>query len=234
MKLDPATVVSHYGFLNITRSFEIRIDLHVHSRYSDDGVLDPGEIVRVARKRGLYAIAITDHNTIRGGEEAKSYETKDFKVIIGAEIMTEFGEITGLFLSKEINSRRLCEVVAEIRSQGGIVVVPHPFDGLRRSSFRITAEYAGFIDAIECFNSRCVFQRFNRKALDFATQRNLLVVGGSDAHYANEIGLAGIITNSVDIKDAIDKSNLKLFGKRSSILNHVRTRIDKLRRKANR
>jgi predicted metal-dependent phosphoesterase TrpH len=211
---------------------QIKIDLHVHSKYSHDGVMSPQEIVRIARKRGLDGIAITDHNTIRGGEEASKYATRDFKVIIGAEMMTEKGEITGLFLSQEIKSRHFQDVINEIKAQGGMVIVPHPFDELRRSAFQITAEYITFVDAIEGFNSRCVFQRYNDKAVEFAAKYGLPVVGGSDAHYANEIGLGGIITHSHDIRKAITQSDLSLFGKRSSVLNHARTKIRKLWRKA--
>lgn len=202
--------------------------MHIHSKYSGDGVLVPQKIVRIAQKKGLDGIAITDHNTIRGGQEAKKYETKDFKVIIGAEIMTEKGEVTGLFLSEEVNSRRFQDVMAEIRTQGGMVIVPHPFDGLRRSAFHITSEYTALVDAIEGFNSRCVFQRYNTKALEFAAQHNLPVVAGSDAHYANEIGLAGVIIHSDDVRKAIMENNLTLFGRRSSIINHARTKLRKL------
>ena len=210
---------------------EMKFDLHIHSKYSHDGVLEPDEIVRIAKQRSLSGIAITDHDTIRGGQEAKKYETKDFKIIIGAEIMTEVGEITGLFLSKEVKSRRFQEVIAEIKAQGGLVIVPHPFDLLRRSAFHITEEHAGLVDAIEGFNSRCVFQSYNRKAFEFAARHNLPVIGGSDAHYNNEIGLAGIITNSDDIRRAIMQPELRLFGKRSPVLNHARTKTRKLWRK---
>ncbi len=207
---------------------EIKLDLHIHTKYSHDSILTPEEIVGIARKKGLHGIAITDHNTIKGGEEAKQYETSNFMVIIGAEIMTEKGEVTGLFLSREILTRNFYEVVAEIKDQDGIVVVPHPFDELRRSAFHITEEYLDFVDALECYNSRCVFQKYNRKALEFATRYNLPVVGGSDAHNANEIGLGGIIVNTCDIRKAIIQSDVKLFGRRSSLLNHVRTKIRKL------
>ena len=60
----------------------MKYDLHVHSRYSYDGILSPEEIVKIAIKKGLNGIAITDHNTIRGSQEAKNYETKDFRIII--------------------------------------------------------------------------------------------------------------------------------------------------------
>lgn len=210
----------------------MKYDLHIHSKYSSDGVLEPEKIIEVAKKRGLDGIAVTDHDTIRGGLETKKYETKDFRVIIGSEIMTERGEITGLFLSKEIKSRDVEGVISEIKAQGGIVVIPHPFDKLRRSAFHPTGDDVKFIDAIEGFNSRCLFQRFNRKAVAFALQHNLPVVGGSDAHFTNEIGIAGTIINTNDIEGAILRNELELFGTKSSLLDHVRTKLLKAKRKA--
>ena len=142
--------------------------------------------------------------------------------------MTEKGEVTGLFLSQEVKPTHFQDVIAEIKAQGGMVIVPHPFDGLRRSAFRITAEDAGLVDAIEGFNSRCILQKYNTKALEFANRHNLPVVGGSDAHYSNEIGLGGIIIHSDNIRKAIMQHDLTLFGKRSPVLNHARTKIRKL------
>ncbi|MEA1994103.1 MAG: PHP domain-containing protein [Euryarchaeota archaeon] len=56
----------------------MKYNLHIHSKYSSDGVLDPEKIVRIAIKRGLNGIAVTDHNTIKGGIEAKKYENEEF------------------------------------------------------------------------------------------------------------------------------------------------------------
>jgi len=75
----------------------MKYDLHIHSKYSNDGVIEPYEIVKMAKKRGLDGIAITDHNMIKGGLETKKYETDDLKVIIGSEVLTEKGEITVFF-----------------------------------------------------------------------------------------------------------------------------------------
>lgn len=46
------------------------IDLHMHSAYSLDGQLPPGELVAQAAGSGLSAMALTDHNSVRGLEEA--------------------------------------------------------------------------------------------------------------------------------------------------------------------
>jgi len=209
----------------------MKYDLHIHSKYSSDGVLEPEEIINAAKKRGLDGIAVTDHDTIKGGLETKRYETKDFEVIIGSEIMTDRGEIAGLFLSQEITSKDVQGVFSEIKAQGGIVIIPHPFDGLRRSAFHPTEEDVKFIDAVEGFNSRCVFQKYNNKAVAFALQYNLPIAGGSDAHFANEVGIAGVIVMTSDIKGAILNNALDIFGKRSSLLNHARTKLLKTRMK---
>ncbi|MGQ9645562.1 MAG: PHP domain-containing protein [Thermodesulfobacteriota bacterium] len=65
------------------------VDLHLHTTASD-GVMTPAEIVNYAKKRGLLAIAITDHDTIEGVEEALLEGEKiGFEVIPGIEISAE-------------------------------------------------------------------------------------------------------------------------------------------------
>ena len=209
----------------------MKYDLHIHSKYSSDGILEPEKIVKIATKRGLDGIAVTDHNTIKGGLKAKKYETDDFKVIVGSEISTERGEIIGLFLEEEIKSKDVQEVISEIKEQNGIIIIPHPFDGLRHSAFHPAEEDAKLIDCIEGFNSRCVYQKYNKESVEFAMKHSLTITAGSDAHFANEIGNAGIITGTEDIRDALLKNDIKLFGRRSSLVNHVGTKVLKTWRK---
>ena len=163
--------------------------------------------------------------------EAKKYETEDFKVIVGSEIMAVKGEIIGLFLSEEIKSKDVQDVISEIKDQNGIIVIPHPFDELRHSAFHPTEEDAKFIDCIEGFNSRCISQKYNENAIGFAKKHDLMITAGSDAHFSNEIGNAGIITETEDIREAILKNDVEIFGKRSSLVNHVGTKVLKLWRK---
>ena len=209
----------------------MKYDLHIHSKYSSDGVLEPQKIVKIAMKRGLNGIAITDHNTIKGGLEAKKYESEEFTVIVGSEIATEKGEIIGLFLSEEVKSRDVQDAISEIKEQGGFVVLPHPFDELRHSAFHPTGEDVKFIDGVEGFNSRCVFQNYNKRAVEFAIKHNLTITGGSDAHFINEIGNGGIITEIEDIREALIKKEVETFGKRSPLVNHIGTKVLKLWRK---
>jgi len=200
------------------------IDLHVHSKYSSDGILDPKTIAKIATKKRLDRIAITDHNTIKGAMKAKEYDTKNFKVVIGSEIMTNMGEVIGLFLTEEVCPGNLTEVIYEIKAQNGIVIVPHPFDKMRHSALHPKDKCSRLIDGIEGFNSRCIFQKYNDKAVEYANRHNLPVVAGSDAHFANEIGNAGIVTQSENLQDAIIKNNIEIFGSRSMLINHAFTK----------
>ena len=209
----------------------MKYDLHIHSKYSSDGLLEVKEIVEIAIKRGFDGIAITDHNTIKGGVKSKEYETENFKEIVGSEISTERGDVIGLFLSEEIKSNDFSRVISEIKDQNGIIIIPHPFDESRHLAFHPTDKDRKYIDCIEGFNSRCIAQKYNNKAIEFGKKHKIPITAGSDAHFANEIGNAGISTDSEDLRDAILKNEIRIFGKQSSIVNHVGTKAIKLWRK---
>ena len=63
-------------------------------------------------------------------------------------------------------------------------------------------------------------------------RHRLATTAGSDAHFANEIGNVGIITEAEDIRETLMKNDIRIFGKRSSLLNHVATKVLKTWRKA--
>lgn len=197
----------------------MKYDFHTHSKYSADGQGEPELMVKKAIEQGLSGIAVTDHNTIRGGVEAKKYETSDFEVIVGSEIMTDRGEVIGLFLSEEVKYRSFMEVVDEIKDQNGFVVVPHPFDTIRGKSVFPKEEDVRFIDNMEVFNSRCVLTNYNKKAEDFAGKNAVNIIAGSDAHFLREIGSGGVVTESEDIYEAVAKGDFKVFGRRSAPVN---------------
>ncbi len=218
----------------MTKESMMRYDLHVHTKYSSKcGILDPKDIIKIAMKKRLDGIVITDHDTIKGGIETKKYENNDIRVIIGCELNTLQGEIIGLFLTEEIKSRDIYEAIDEIHLQGGLVIVPHPFDELRKTRLKNVRYYVNKIDAIEGFNSRCIFDRYNKYAIKFADEHKIPIVAGSDAHFENEIGLAGIYS-SHNLYEDIIHNNLKTFGKRSSLVNHIKTKtLKSLRRISN-
>ncbi len=210
----------------------MKYDFHIHSKYSADGYVKPRDIVKVAVKAGLSGIAVTDHNTIKGAMKAKKYENNEIQVIIGSEILTDRGEVIGLFLKEEINSYDFYDVVHDIKSQNGVIVLPHPFDTVRRTSVHPDSDLAEYVDSVEVFNSRCVRGIYNDRALEYAKCNQLNVIAGSDAHFENEIGNAGVETDSKDIKEAVLRGNFTVFGERSNIINPVTTKLLKIWRRA--
>jgi len=176
----------------------------------------------------LDGIAVTDHDTIKGGLKAKVHELKDFQVIIGSEIMTNRGEVIGLFLSEEVKSKDFEYVILEIQNQNGLAIIPHPFDESRKSAFHPVKEDLKLIDGVEVFNSRCISQKYNINAEEFAAKYDLAITAGSDAHFSNEIGKGGVFTENDNIFEAILKNQITAFGERTSLMNHVFTKTLKL------
>ena len=158
-------------------------DFHIHSSYSMDSPLSPKSILKIAHSKGLGVIAITDHNTIRGGLQAKSIKQDSVRIIVGSEVNTDFGDLIGLFLSEEIESRKFEEVVDEIKNQDGIVVLPHPF---RRKRFP-SSELLRGVDIIEGVNAR-TSEKLNLAAGRLAKELKKPMIAGSDAHFSFELG----------------------------------------------
>ncbi len=166
-------------------------DFHVHSHFSRDANMVPEKLVRVATKKGLRGVAITDHNTIKGGVKAKKTCGSHFFVVVGAEIRTDACEIIGLFLTEEVSSTDPFAVIDEIRDQNGITVLPHPFRSFfpphpqRRRG--IPVDILEKIDIIEAFNARSSVKA-NQQALALASTLKKPMIAGSDAHWYRELG----------------------------------------------
>ncbi|MFW6104700.1 MAG: PHP domain-containing protein [Candidatus Bipolaricaulota bacterium] len=167
-------------------------DFHIHSRYSSDGHLEPEKIIALAEKNDLETIAVTDHDTVKGGRETRKKAEErgtDLNVVVGAEINTDRGDIIGLGLREEIQTTELHETIEEIKEQGGEVYLPHPFDKFRRSALGEYAfEVAEKLDYVEIFNGRCLLNSFDRQAENFADKYGLAKLVGSDSHFGFEMG----------------------------------------------
>ena len=167
----------------------LRADLHVHSLYSHDSGASLQSLVHWAQRTGINCLALTDHNTIEGALELQKLAS--FQVIVGDEILSSGGDIIGLFLKQPV-PRRLTpkETAQAIKTQGGLVLAPHPFDHVRPSALTAKAfdELLPFIDIIEVFNARNLFHADDRRAADASRRHNLTPAVVSDAHTARELG----------------------------------------------
>jgi predicted metal-dependent phosphoesterase TrpH len=182
----------------------MKIDLHIHTKFSWDGFSTPKEIVDAAIQKGIDCICVADHGQIQGAIEAMKYGfDKNILVIPGIEIMTLSGDILGINVKKIIpDFRPALETIQEIKKQGGMAVIPHPFWVL--SSMKNDKEFLLAADAIEIFNAD-MFRFINKKARLFAKEHNLVFTAGSDAHWAKFVGRAylEIPQNNLSDKEVI-------------------------------
>ncbi|MFX0184483.1 MAG: PHP domain-containing protein [Candidatus Hodarchaeota archaeon] len=214
------------------------IDFHCHTKYSKCSNLEPKSILKVCQKNNLQGIMICDHDTIKGVEAFKGLlsgdkRATDFILIPGVEILTDQGEILGAFIEKMPSTSIFPDVAEEIREMGGRVIIPHPYDKFRRKVFKLANSNLKFIDAIEVFNSRCIIPKGNKKALKFAEENSLLKTAGSDAHFAVEIGQAGITFNGTtlgEFREQFESGNTSYFGKSSPMITHLHIITHRLRR----
>lgn len=167
----------------------VRLDLHVHTKYSHDSVAPVRSVLDRCRRSGLGLVAITDHNNIRGALEAR--EAADFPVIVGEEVKSSQGDIIGLFLEETVPARLSpSETVERIKAQGGLVGVPHPFDRVRPTALGRSAllEILPDVDFLEGYNGHTLLPVDNKKGVDFADEHSLATVASSDSHSALELG----------------------------------------------
>jgi predicted metal-dependent phosphoesterase TrpH len=181
----------------------IEVDLHMHTDHSPDCATPVEVLLETARDRGLGAIAITDHNEVSGALEARriAEEMGDIKVIVAEEVKTaEQGEVIGLFLEEKIpRGMTMAETIAEIRRQGGLVYVPHPFDRFHSvPDYEHLLDIVEEIDILEVFNPRVALTAFNEEAERFAGKYRIVPGAGSDSHVAQGLGSVRVRIHDFD------------------------------------
>jgi predicted metal-dependent phosphoesterase TrpH len=173
-------------------------DLHMHTLHSWDCTTSIDDLLDAALAAGLGALAVTDHNTIAGGVEARARAIErglPLHVVVGSELKTASdGEVIGLFLHDEIErGLSFAETIGEIRAQGGVVYVPHPFDRFHSTPDEsLLRRHVDSIDVLETANARLWLERDNRRAERFAREHGLRRGAGSDAHVPEGIGTGAL------------------------------------------
>jgi len=175
----------------------MKIDLHCHTEASADCITPLELIPHRCLEQGIRIQAITDHDEVRGAQRLQQMVEEDpdleLAVIVGEEITTSMGEIIGLYLQERIEpGLSPQETVRQIHAQGGLVLLPHGFDPLKRFRLKPAAreEIAAEIDIVETYNARISRMRWNDAATEWAKAGDLPMSAGSDAHLLNDIGAA--------------------------------------------
>jgi glycosyltransferase involved in cell wall biosynthesis len=200
----------------------IHVDLHMHTDHSPDCATPVDTLLDTAKRVGLGAIAITDHNEISGALEARE-RADGIKVIVAEEVKTaDQGEVIGLFIEEKIpRGMTLQETIAEIRRQGGLVYVPHPFDRMHAvPDYEHLLDVVADIDAIEVFNPRVAFSAFNEEAARFAAKYRIVAGAGSDSHVVQGLGSVKIRMRDFDGPEEFLESlrDADIVRKRQSLL----------------
>lgn len=175
-----------------------RADLHVHTRISSDGIDRPERVVEAAKRHGLHAIAITDHDRSAGYHRLVRLGLADpaglpvdgLLVIPGVEVSTAQGHILVLGAAFDPRPGVTAEqTIARARALGAITAAAHPMDRSRSGVGAALIESLD-VDAIEGWNSKTLSRAANIAAIRLAERRGLPIVGGSDAHFAGTVGRA--------------------------------------------
>ena len=188
-------------------------DLHIHSKYSPDSVLEPDMIIKTSRNKGLDFIAITDHNRF-------VKHKGEMLIINGEEVSSADGHILALFIEGEIApGMSQGETVDSIHDNNGIAVCAHPY----RSVNGIGSKFINIYDAIETKNGRCS-RRCNRRSELLARNINKPMTAGSDSHFYSEIGRVFMETDATDeesIRKSIISGLIKTGGNDLTFLGQV-------------
>ena len=185
----------------------MKIDMHIHSDYSWDCIMKTEKIAKIAKRKGLDGISITDHDTMDGLKQKCNLIKKfDLLSIPGVEIKRNKSDFLIYFVEDKniLKIHNTVELIDIVHSFEGIIALAHPY---RRGYELPGKEILERIDAIEVFNSRSRLED-NRKAIQLAEKFNKITIGGSDAHTYRYIGLGTTIIEGNDIED-IKRNMLK-------------------------
>ncbi len=211
---------------------QIKADLHVHTTYSKDSLITPKDLIYYAKKRGLNAVAVTDHNQLEGAY--KIAQETDFLVIPGMEVSSLDGHIVALNV-KEIIPRGYSapETVARIHKAGGVAIACHPYVYFKGSLKENVCET---FDAIEIINARAFpFKRSVKKATEMAEHLNLSRVAGTDAHYGPQIGYGYTVIEAEEasveaITRAIVEGHCQPFGQPVPFTLNLMQELERVKR----
>jgi predicted metal-dependent phosphoesterase TrpH len=215
-------------------------ELHTHSDASPDSTSTIHEIVAACEKKGINAIAITDHDVVFDVRRLKGISSH-VTVVPGVEISSDDdSHIIGLYVTKPIRSSNMHAIIREIHAQHGLAVLVHPFRRWQGYlSPRIKRDWTESenvlkeIDCVEIYNSKSTPEE-NADAEKFFGSRHIPVLGGSDAHTVQEIGNVSVrlYCSKRDLKKGligakreivIDKANRALENISYGLRRHART-----------
>lgn len=174
-------------------------DLHCHTILSLDAPLTLKKLVKMAKKRELDGVAVTNHNKLYKGP----LNIDGVEVIPGCEIDVKNGaHLLAYFIENEIEEEKeFSEVIKEVQHQGGVAVWAHPLrkEGVLEKNESVLE----IIDGLESGNAMDL-KSHHKKIEMICKDRNLFQTAGSDAHIEGQVGMA-----VVKVSEKLNKNNFK-------------------------
>lgn len=203
----------------------------MHSSASFDCKIDADKVAGRCRQLGLAPVFLTDHDTVVAA--ARLQAMGEYRVVLGEEITTAEGELIGLFLERRIpKGLGALETAREIKDQGGLVYLEHPYDSTRWHLREEAIEsLADLIDIVEVFNGRSD-EKANRLAGELRQTLGAAGGAGSDAHTLAEIGSVYLEMEDFDgAQDFLAKLRTsRIVKRRKGLLRSVAARLRERRR----
>ncbi|MBI4043314.1 MAG: PHP domain-containing protein [Candidatus Diapherotrites archaeon] len=216
----------------------MNLDLHLHTAHSVDAITKPSTLAKTMAKKNI-GFAITDHNLVNAWKDLNRYcKELGIPFIQGEEVYAFHegilvGEFIGLFLNEPIKSRQLFEIIDEVKGQGALLSVPHPFDVFRKGLGRhvhLLEQVKKQVDLVEAWNARCYSKGFNARAKKFAEENAITKIGVSDSHSPNELGNGFTLVEANDLdeaRQALKNGKTQVYGRKAPLTVHMMTQFAK-------
>lgn len=169
------------------------VDLHAHTRFSD-GMLSPMELVLLAKRRGLDAVAVTEHNVLFPAQIARWFSALvDGPIVLtGQEVTTRRYHLIAVGLRERVVPQNdLRAVIAEVHRQGGVAIAAHPtrrywpaFDAVRDDLDATEVVHPASFRPSGSFSWSEMVAFYERPG-----QKRLTAVGASDYHFLEALGV---------------------------------------------
>lgn len=185
-----------------------KVDLHTHSTASPDGGISIDQYIHIIGEGLLDFVAVTDHNTTKNARALKA--SLGDKIIVGEEITCREGEIIGLFLSETIKpGLHANEAAKQIKKQGGLVYIPHPFETVRKGlPVSVLDSIKDYIDIVEVYNGRALVQNKGPEASVWARVNQKVTAASSDAHGQKGLATAySLLKNAPTVYNLVEQLN---------------------------
>jgi predicted metal-dependent phosphoesterase TrpH len=178
-------------------------DLHIHTVYSPDSLIQPKTLVDMLSAHSYIKVAaVTDHDSVRGCKATieLASDFPDILIIPGVEISTTNGDMLVLGTDELPPKPWTPEVVADYaRTIDGVSIVAHPFRLYGMGDYAKKVK----VDALEVLNGGSS-KEANNQAKELAKALGLPGTAGSDAHQVSELfAVCNRVEASLNVDDIL-------------------------------